>query len=56
MGRKKLDINVRKKTISISLDSDVFSGLKELNIKNKSELISWLLKEHFNINNKPVLK
>lgn len=57
MGRKKLEDNIKKKTISISLDLDVFTGLKELKIKNKSKLISWLLKEHFNMNEeKPILR
>lgn len=56
MGRKKLESDKKKKTISISLEIDVVSGLRELKIKNKSALISKLLKEHFNLETKPILK
>jgi hypothetical protein len=47
MGRIKLN-DAKKKAISILIDDDVFNGIERLNIKSKSQLINWLLKEHFN--------
>lgn len=55
MGRIKLNEDVKKGTISIVLDNEVFTGLESLKVKSKSQLINWLLKEHFNIL-KPILK
>ena len=49
MGRTKLDADKKKKSISIALDKDVFESLDEMEIKNKSKLINWLLKEHFGV-------
>lgn len=51
MGRKKLDINIKKVSISITLDEDVLVGLKKLNlnIDSKSYLINLLLKDYFNM-------
>lgn len=50
MGRIKLDKDIKKKTISVVLDIEVFTGLESLNVKNKSKLINELLKEHFSLN------
>ncbi len=50
MGRIKLELNVKKKAISIALDEDIANALENLQIKSKSQLINWLLKEHFNLN------
>ncbi len=55
MGRKKLEQEDRRKTINITLQDDVSLELNNLNLKNNSQLINWLLKEHFNIL-KPVLR
>ena len=46
MGRIKINDELKKKTISIALDEKIFDYLDELNIKSKSKLINWLLKEH----------
>ena len=49
MGRIKINPGTKKKSISIVLDKEVYNTLEELNIKNKSKLINWVLKEHFNL-------
>lgn len=46
MGRNKKEVGLKKKSISIVLDLEVFDSLDYLNI-NKSELVNWLLKEYF---------
>ena len=46
MGRLKINAEIKKITISITLNNDVFNGLDELNVKSKSQLVNWLLKEH----------
>jgi metal-responsive CopG/Arc/MetJ family transcriptional regulator len=48
MGRYKKTLEDKKKTISISLDEQVFNDLDSLQVKSKSQLINWLLREHFN--------
>jgi len=47
MGRRKIDVGFKRITISISLDESVFNDLENLNVKSKSQLINWLLREHF---------
>jgi len=49
MGRVKIKPENKKRSISIALDKDVYNTLDELDIKNKSKLINWILKEHFNL-------
>jgi len=49
MGRHKIDEVTKKVTISITLDEAVYNDLDLLGIKSKSQLIDWLLKEHFNL-------
>jgi hypothetical protein len=51
MGRKKVNEELKRKTISVSLDEQVFIDLDNLQVKNKSQLINWLLREHFNVFN-----
>lgn len=46
MGRIKINNELKKTTISITLDKVVFTGLDELNVKSKSQLVNWLLREH----------
>jgi hypothetical protein len=55
MGRKTLEKEVRRQTINITLQDDVSLELNNLNLKNNSQLVNWLLKEHFNML-KPILK
>lgn len=43
--RPKLNIDDKKKSITISINRCI---LNELNVKNKSKLINWLLKEYLN--------
>jgi hypothetical protein len=48
MGRIKINDNKKKVTISIVLEDNIYDLLDKLHIKSKSQLINWLLKEHFN--------
>ncbi len=41
--RPTLNENDKKTPITVTIDREI---LKELNVKNKSKLINWLLKEH----------
>jgi len=50
MGRKKINIELKRKTISISLDEQVFNDLEDLKLTSKSKLVNWLLREHFENN------
>lgn len=50
MGRKKINAEFKRTTISISLDEAVFNDLEDLNLKSKSQLVNWLLREHFGRN------
>ena len=47
MGRNKIDVDSKKKTVSVSLDVQVFDDLDRLDAKSKSQLINKLLTEHF---------
>ena len=46
MGRKKLNPEEKKQTISIRIPNELLSSLD--NIQNKSKFFEWLLNEHFN--------
>jgi len=48
MGRKKIDTKDKKTTVSITISEDNFKKLEEVKT-NKSKLINWLLREHFNL-------
>ena len=41
--KTRIEEEHKKKSITISVDREL---LKELNVKNKSKLINWLLKEY----------
>lgn len=47
MGRKTKATEEKKSKISFSITKDMYDKLSESNI-NKSQLINWLLEEHFN--------
>lgn len=49
MGRKKIDTELKKDKLSVTISLNNALKFKELEIKNKSKLINWLLKEHFGI-------
>jgi hypothetical protein len=49
MGRKKITSELKKQNLSITVSLENALKLEELQIINKSKLINWLLKEHFNI-------
>ena len=49
MGRKKINTEKKKQKLSITISSDNAQKLNELEFTNKSKLINWLLKEHFDI-------
>ena len=47
MGRKTKTIEEKKSKISFSITKDMHDKLSESNM-NKSQLINWLLEQHFN--------
>jgi hypothetical protein len=49
MGRKKIDDKLKKDKLSITISSDNALKFEEFQITNKSKLINFLLKEHFNL-------
>lgn len=46
MGRKKLELNDKKQTVSIRIPNELLPHLD--NIDNKSKFFEWLLREYFN--------
>lgn len=46
MGRKSIQTDKKKKTVSIQIPNDLLPLLE--NIDNKSKFFEWLLTEHFN--------
>lgn len=51
MGRKKIDKSKKKGKLSITISQENYDQLVEDGM-NKSELINWLLEQHFNSLNK----
>nr|QBM02825.1 hypothetical protein [uncultured archaeon] len=49
MGRKKINTELKKQNLSVTISSENALKFDELQIANKSKLINWLLKEHFSI-------
>lgn len=49
MGRIQINKELKKEKLSVTISSENALKFAELQIKNKSKLINWLLKEHFNI-------
>ena len=49
MGRIKIKEELKKEKLSVTISTENALKFQELHIKNKSKLINWLLKEHFNI-------
>ena len=47
MGRKKITEESKKEKLSITISKTNALLFQEMQIKNKSKLINWLLKEHF---------
>jgi len=50
MGRKKINNEEKKQKLSITISLDNALNFYEHEIKNKSKLINWLLKEYFELN------
>ena len=46
MGRKSIQTDKKKKTVSIQIPNELLPLLE--NIDNKSKFFNWLLTEHFN--------
>lgn len=46
MGRKKLNSQEKKQTVSIRIPNELISHLDD--IQNKSKFFEWLLTQHFN--------
>jgi hypothetical protein len=49
MGRKKINLENKTKTIKIYIPEELYKKLEEKNIKNKSKLFNWLLEQHFGL-------
>jgi len=54
MGRKKVVQEKKKDRLSITISKTNYNYFEEFGISNKSKLIEWLLKEHFELNKKGV--
>lgn len=52
MGRKKINTEDKKAKLSVTISLENALMFDELEIKNKSKLINWLLVEHFELNKK----
>lgn len=48
MGRNKVNLEKKKKVLTINIELELYKRLEKLSIKNKSKFFDWLLKEHFN--------
>jgi hypothetical protein len=48
MGRRKIDSENKKKTLTLNIEIELYKKFEELDIKNKSKFFNWLLEEHFN--------
>ena len=48
MGRKKIDTELKKGKLSVTISKNNFEKIQEHEIGNKSKFINWLLEEHFN--------
>ena len=49
MGRKAIEPNKKKRTLTVNIQSDIYKKFEELEIKNRSKFFNWLLEEHFNL-------
>lgn len=50
MGRKKINTEEKKQKLSVTISLENALNFDEHEIKNKSKLINWLLKEYFGLN------
>lgn len=47
MGRRKLTSEEKRNNLSITISRQNYNSFTELDIKNKSKLIEWLLNNYF---------
>ena len=52
MGRKKINTENKRQKLSVTISLENALKFEEFDIKNKSQLINWLLVEHFGLNKK----
>ncbi len=52
MGRKKINTEDKRQKLSVTISLENALKFEEFDIKNKSQLINWLLIEHFCLNRK----
>ena len=52
MGRKKINTEKKRQKLSVTISLENALKFEEFDIKNKSQLINWLLVEHFGLNKK----
>lgn len=48
MGRKKIELDKKKKTFTLNMSVELFEKFQQLKIENRSKFFTWLLEEHFN--------
>ncbi len=52
MGRKKINTEDKRQKLSVTISLENALKFEEFDIKNRSQLINWLLVEHFGLNKK----
>lgn len=52
MGRKKINTEDKRQKLSVTISLENALKFEEFDIKNKSQLINWLLVEHFGLDKK----
>lgn len=52
MGRKKIKTEDKRQKLSVTISLENTLKFEEFDIKNKSQLINWLLVKHFDLNKK----
>lgn len=50
MGRKKINTEDKRQKLSVTISLENALKFEQFDIKNKSQLINWLLVEHFGLN------
>jgi len=47
MGRKKINLENKKRNLLLSIDSILYKKFEKLEIANKSKFFNWLLEDYF---------
>jgi len=49
MGRKAIEPDKKRKTLTVNIKSELYKKFEELEIGNRSQFFNQLLEEHFNL-------